>query len=229
MNLLSIIATSTLSGFTVHNATWTVQYWYNVGIPQGDNPEQPILPRNYIQCKLAIYGCTKRITPPQTCRELAFTSVLPVLIDISPVGALIGLFLIAMFSWAVVIAPDTSIYLQTPVKEGGYGFMPYQNVYCSLSYSVECFTDHPNEVVVVVNLYRLVFGIAVTFFIFPWSDAGGINWPYGMMAFFTAGSFIPISVLMLWGPDIRARSLTAGKSDDGVKVSIKGHSDVIKA
>ncbi|OQU96072.1 hypothetical protein CLAIMM_02208 [Cladophialophora immunda] len=326
MNLLGIIATSTLSGFIVQKASWTVQYWYNVGFevflticcvlwldetayPRSDNPQQPLLPTNYLQRKLAIYGCTQRITPPQTGRELAFTSVLPVLIGISPVGMLIGLFLIAMFSWAVVIATDTSVYLQTPVKEGGYGFTPYQNAYFSftswigvfasqiychfvndrlalkicahrggtwkpeyrlhalwfpslflypaslglvgatlyyhlhfmvlafavfltaiasisgvsvvLSYLVECFTDHPNEVAVVVNLYRLVFGIAVTFFIFPWSDAIGINWAYGMMAFFTAGALIPIAALMLWGPSIRARSLITAKSDDGVKVSIE--------
>ncbi|KAL2414720.1 hypothetical protein ABEF95_002676 [Exophiala dermatitidis] len=326
LNLLGIIVTTTLSGFIVLKASWTVQYWYNVGFevfltifcilwldetayPRSDNPHQPILPRNYVQRKLAIYGCTQRITPPQTGRQMAFTTILPVLIGISPVGMLIGLFLIAMFSWAVVIATDTSVYLQTPVEEGGYGFTPYQNAYFSfsswigvfasqlychfvndrlalkicvhrggtwkpeyrlhalwfpslslyptslglvgatlyyhlhfmvlafavfltaiasisgvsvvLSYLVECFTDHPNEVAVVVNLYRLVFGIAVTFFIFPWSDAMGINWAYGMMAFFTAGAFIPIAVLMFQGPNIPSRSFITSKSDDGVKVSVE--------
>ncbi|EXJ71091.1 uncharacterized protein A1O5_06084 [Cladophialophora psammophila CBS 110553] len=338
MNLPGIIAASTLCGFIVQNASWTVQYWYNVGFevflaiccillldetayPRGNNPEQPILPRNYVQRKIAIYGCTQRITPPQTGRELAFTSVLPVLIGISPVGVLIGLFLIAMFSWAMVTATDTSVYLQTPIGEGAtelprtkmltklfcsfihiMDWVFASQIYCHfvndqlalrmcahhggtwkpgyrlhalwfpslflypvslglvgatlfyhlhfivlafavflttiasisgvsvvLSYLVECFTDHPNEVAVVVNFYRFVFGIAVTFFILPWSGALGINWAYGMMAFFTAGSFIPITILMLWGPNIRARSLTAGKSDDGVKVSIEGHSGVIKA
>jgi hypothetical protein len=147
MNLLGIIVSATLSGFIVQKASWTVQYWYNVGFevfliiccillldetayPREDNPDQPLLPEGYLQRKRAIYASTRRMTPRRTGRELGFTSVLPVLIGISPVGLLIFVFLTATFSWAVVITTDTSIYLQTPVKEGGYGFTPYQNAYC---------------------------------------------------------------------------------------------------
>lgn len=86
------------------------------------------------------------------------------------------------------------------------------------TYVVECFSGKANEVAVILNLYRLAFGLAIPFFINPWSVAVGTNWAFGMMAFFTIFSFGAIVVLMIWGPDIRAHSLIKMNTEEGVKV-----------
>ncbi|KAH8807750.1 major facilitator superfamily domain-containing protein [Xylogone sp. PMI_703] len=325
MILLGTVAASTFSGFIIEHGSWTIQFWYNVGFegficiccvlfldetayPRGVNSDQPRLPEQYLQRKLATYACIgKRITPHRSRSELFRLGVTPFLIGLSPVGLLIGFFLFVMFSWSVAVSTDLSVYLQNPVEEGGYGFTPYQNAYFSFaqwvgvlasqvyghfindrlplwicsrrggtwkpeyrlntlwfpsliilpaslgllgaslyyhlhymvlalavclqvyasvigvasctSYVVECFTGQANEVAVILSLYRTAFGLAVPFFIFPWSAAVGTNWAFGMMAFFTIFAFGATVILMIWGPLIRARSLITASTEDGVAVT----------
>jgi hypothetical protein len=77
-----------------------------------------------------------------------------------------------------------------------------------------------NEATAAMNLYRLVFGISITFFLFPWAAAVGVQWVFGMMAFFTIVAFGAIVLVMVFGPKLRALSFvhTATRNEDGVKV-----------
>jgi hypothetical protein len=43
------------------------------------------------------------------------------------------------------------------------------------TYVVECFTTRSSEANSVMNSYRLIFGLAVPFFIFPWVEAVGVG------------------------------------------------------
>lgn len=147
MILLGTVAGGTFSGFIVEKGNWPVQFWYNVGLeafiaiscvlfldetayPRDGNMDQPLLPSNPLQRKLATYALTQRVTPHRTAAQLSYLAISPFLIGLSPVGILVGFFLFVMFGWAVAVNTELSVYLQTPVSKGGYGFTPYQNAYC---------------------------------------------------------------------------------------------------
>ena len=73
--------------------------------------------------------------PDLLCDSRANTSkgrryINPILIGLSPVTILAGLFTIAIFGFFVGLGVTSSIFLQTPVAEGGYGFTPLQNAAC---------------------------------------------------------------------------------------------------
>ncbi|KAF7594751.1 hypothetical protein BBP40_008458 [Aspergillus hancockii] len=44
------------------------------------------------------------------------------------------------------------------------------------NYVVECFTDHAAEVMTILNLFRLILGLAVPFLIDPWEARVGPGW-----------------------------------------------------
>lgn len=57
-------------------------------------------------------------------------AVAPFLIGISPVGLMGGMVLFVNFGWGVGVNTLLAIFLQSPVKVGGYGFTPEKNAYC---------------------------------------------------------------------------------------------------
>jgi hypothetical protein len=77
-----------------------------------------------------------------------------------------------------------------------------------------------NEATAAMNFYRLALGIAITFFLFPWAAAVGVQWVFGMMAFFTIIAFGAILVVMVHGAKLRTLSLMHAemRTEDGVKV-----------
>ena len=77
-----------------------------------------------------------------------------------------------------------------------------------------------NEATAAMNFYRLALGIAITFFLFPWAAAVGVQWVFGMMAFFTIVAFGAILVVMVLGAKLRTLSLMRAemRTEDGVKV-----------
>lgn len=95
-----------------------------------------------------------------------------------------------------------------------------------VNYIIEAFTPaYANEATAIMNTYRLVFGIALTFFLFPWAAAVGVNWCFGMMAFFTILVFLLILVVIRYGARLRKYNLVKATSEEGVvviKVGEKG-------
>jgi MFS family permease len=91
------------------------------------------------------------------------------------------------------------------------------------TYVVECFTSRSSEANSVMNFYRLVFGLAVPFFIFPWIEAVGVNWVFGMMAFFSLLAFSLVVALMAKGHAIRELALGhIGATEEGTRMAEKG-------
>jgi MFS family permease len=87
------------------------------------------------------------------------------------------------------------------------------------TYVVECFTTRSTEANSVMNFYRLVFGLAVPFFISPWIEAVGVNWVFGMMAFFSILAFAVIVALMVKGHAIREHALGhMGATEEGTRM-----------
>ena len=77
----------------------------------------------------------------------------------------------------------------------------------TVNYICECFIRHPAEASIVVNFYRLAFGLSGNFYITEWTAAVGVGWVWGMAGFFAAGAFGFVIVLMWKGHLIRSWSL----------------------
>jgi len=71
------------------------------------------------------------------------------------------------------------------------------------SYSCEIFTRNPAEAAIVLNFFRLAFGLSIAFYINPWVGLMGFNWAYGMMACLQVFSFFFVVLLMCKGHEIR--------------------------
>lgn len=88
-----------------------------------------------------------------------------------------------------------------------------------LNYLVDCFTAVPNEVTAVVNLYRLILGLVVPFFVSSWIRAVGVGWVFGMMALFCVFASAAILLLGFWGHQIRDMSVVRkSDSEEGTRV-----------
>lgn len=88
-----------------------------------------------------------------------------------------------------------------------------------INYGVECFTDHSQEVMTVLNFCRLILGLFIPFFIDPWEARVGKGWVFGMMAFFSILAFSIAGILAWRGEKIRSYSFASlRKSEDGVKL-----------
>ena len=46
---------------------------------------------------------------------------------------IVGFFVVCIYGFAVGLGIIVSIFLQTPIEEGGYGFTPKQNAECGLN------------------------------------------------------------------------------------------------
>lgn len=76
----------------------------------------------------------------------------------------------------------------------------------TLNYAVECFERNPQEVGTCMNIYRLVLGLAVPFFIEDWRESMTIGWVFGLAAFVSLFSFLLILLLMWQGARFRCWS-----------------------
>lgn len=86
-------------------------------------------------------------------------------------------------------------------------FSAMLSVPVAVNYVIECFEQHALETSAIMGAYRLIFGLAVPFFITPWERAVGVGWVFGMAAFFSIGSFMLLVLLMWKGHQIRSWSV----------------------
>jgi len=73
----------------------------------------------------------------------------------------------------------------------------------TINYLSECFTNSPEETAIVLNLFRVGFGLSVAFYINPWVDKIGFAWAYGMMSFIWLFAWLFVLLLMWKGHEIR--------------------------
>ena len=83
--------------------------------------------RSFIENRMATFLPGTAVVQ-QTSSKYSFVD--PIVIGLQPVTVLSGLFLMLTFGWAVAVTTLLSVFLETPVEEGGYGFSPfgYSNV-----------------------------------------------------------------------------------------------------
>lgn len=82
-------------------------------------------------------------------------------------------------------------------------FGPLSITPITVNYTCELFTKAPAETAVVMNNYRVGFGLSVAFYITPWVEDLGFRWTYGLMALLQVASFGFVVVLMWKGHEIR--------------------------
>ena len=93
----------------------------------------------------------------------------------------------------------------------------------TVNYCVECFTNHPTEVGIIMNFYRLSFGLTTSYFIDSWSAEVGVGWVFGMAALFSLLSFGLVVVLLLKGPAFRqVRYARIGSTEEGARLMQEG-------
>jgi len=136
----------TTSGYIVEFVPWPVQFWWTAGalatvillaafvMPHTDYPRtsesgaesvSAVVPqRSYVQDRIATLfpGSAVVYSTPEK-RDITA----PFLILVSPVTLITGFFLFVAFAWVVAVSTLLAVFLQTPVKEGGYGYTPLQN------------------------------------------------------------------------------------------------------
>lgn len=90
----------------------------------------------------------------------------------------------------------------------------------SLNYVVESFERNPQEVGTCMNMFRLLLGLIIPFFLDEWEEAMSIGWVFGTAAFVSLFTWILIMLLMWKGQLIRQWSVghTSVAIEDGVKL-----------
>lgn len=76
-----------------------------------------------------------------------------------------------------------------------------------LNYLVESFAGKPREVGTSANVYRLLLAFVVPFILDPWERRVGVNWVFGMAAFFTLLGLLMIGMLVWKGAVLRRYSI----------------------
>ena len=86
-----------------------------------------------------------------------------------------------------------------------------------VNYVSECFVTYSTEVTTVLNFYRLILGLTVSFYINPWVKAVGPAWTFGTMSLIAVFGFATTMLLAWKGPFIRQWSWMPRfkSSDDG--------------
>jgi MFS family permease len=86
------------------------------------------------------------------------------------------------------------------------------------NYVAESFPLYGTECTLIMTFYRLSWGVAIPFFIKPWTVQVGIGWVYGMAGFFTIAMWFPVLLLVWKGPTLRRWSLMKGSvsPEDGM-------------
>lgn len=67
----------------------------------------------------------------------------------------------------------------------------------TVNYLSECFTHNIQEAAIVLNVFRIGFGLSVAFYINQWVEDVGFSWCYGTMSFIQIFSFI-FAVILIW-------------------------------
>jgi MFS family permease len=133
----------------------------------------------------------------------------------NPIGlGIFGAGLQNHWSWGVLA------FAQVLVTFGSLSITPI-----TVNYLCECFRKNPAETGIVLNMYRVGFGLTVAFYIQPWVAAMTFAWAYGMMAILEVVSFGAVLLLMWKGHQIREWKVGGlGFSEEGEHV-IEKHTD----
>ncbi|QGA20788.1 hypothetical protein EYB26_008496 [Talaromyces marneffei] len=134
----------TLGGFIVSHAPWPWQFWWTValqgvvvllaflfleetGFTREDGKVYPRRPSGFIQNRVATYFPGTSVAHVGGFKAALHSAWAQILIGVTPVTILVGVFLLGVSGWFVSFNTLLSVFLQDPVEVGGYGFSAQQN------------------------------------------------------------------------------------------------------
>ncbi|KAM0804772.1 putative polyamine transporter [Usnea florida] len=139
------IAAPVFGGFIANAKPWRDVYWWLLGIIavsiplvflfleetsfQRDKASEPFPPRPkfFVTNRIATFFPGTAVVPRTTFAHVARRYITPFKISLSPVTIIVGFFVGCVYGFAVGLAIVVSIFLQSPVSDGGYGFTPNDN------------------------------------------------------------------------------------------------------
>ncbi|KAH8798539.1 major facilitator superfamily domain-containing protein [Xylogone sp. PMI_703] len=142
--LIGSASAATFSGFITQSASWTVQFWYNVGLEgliallclailddtnylREEGHVVPTVRPGFLARIGKTYFATRKDTSTELNRGIVRRAKILGQACICPSTLIVGFSILISFSWAVGVSATLSIFLQSPTEEGGYGFTPFQN------------------------------------------------------------------------------------------------------
>ncbi|CAK1366160.1 unnamed protein product [Cercospora beticola] len=139
--MFGIAAAPSFSGYIVYFASWTIQFWYQVGLHavcailvflfveetgwhREGGPQWPDQPRGWWAKRQRLYFNIKgfHVSPYLTPAEEKKAALRPLLATFSPIMVLGGFVVAVTMGWVLAIQTFIAIYLMTPKIAGGYSF-----------------------------------------------------------------------------------------------------------
>lgn len=147
---------------------------------------------HFVNDRLPLWLCSRRGGQWHPEYRL-YPLILPILIFL-PLG--LGIFGACLYYHWHYMVLAFSLFLQIFAVLSG--FAPVVN------YVIEAIGRRwANEAMAAMTFWRIIFGISIPFFLFPWAAKVGMQWVFGMMAFFTIFAFGLIVTVMIWGEKLR--------------------------
>jgi MFS family permease len=133
------VAGPTLSAYISSNRSWTLEFWWTVGllgvaiiscllfmhetawVREPDAVNSPA-PDGFFANRFATFFPGTRVTPKSSARQTARIAAIPFLVLVSPVVLIMSVFTLISFGFYIAMNALTPVFLQKPVKIGGYGF-----------------------------------------------------------------------------------------------------------
>jgi MFS family permease len=137
----------TFSGFITVHLPWWDEYWWSIGASslciilmflfveettwdRTPGAQNYTLEGSWLQKRVWTFFPGTKVVKPPTKKELVDAFITPFKIAISPVLLLCAGFDAITFGFWVGLNALTPVWLQTPVKAGGYGFSVLDNAAC---------------------------------------------------------------------------------------------------
>lgn len=131
----------TFSGYIVYYASWTVQFWYQVGLhavcailvflfveetgwQRPGGPQWPEQTQGWWSKRRRLYFNVRgfQVSPYLDPSEEKMAAIRPLLVTFSPIMVLGGFVVTVTMGWVLAIQTFIAIYLMTPEIAGGYSF-----------------------------------------------------------------------------------------------------------
>jgi MFS family permease len=146
------VASPTLSAFIStagHDPSWTYAFWWTAGLTalaaimvfffvyetawdrsEGADNDSIATPEGFFASKIATFFPGTKVTKSASIKQTLEVAVRPFLIAASPPMLLLGFFVLFNFGFYVAMNSITPVWLQKPVKAGGYGFTLRETALC---------------------------------------------------------------------------------------------------
>lgn len=142
------VAGPTLSAFIAAKRSWTLEFWWTVGLlglsiifvflflhntawNREKGATNPDPPTSFIANRFATFFPGSGITPQYSIKETVKIAITPFQVAVSPVILIMSVFTLVNFGFYIAMNALTPVWLQKPAKVGGYGFTSQQNAYFS--------------------------------------------------------------------------------------------------